>query len=271
MPQIPIFALSSQGHNLSALGSTFTFRFQTPLRIPTDVNASVSLVSASIWHVAPNLKAGLNNKFVVSFGNINGGADAILEFEPGLYSLEALNASLAILISDLSPSLTGTEIQLIPDNATQKLSISCIAGSTTGDITIRFTSGDFTINEFIGFDTKNDNSDFVCLSTGGDNNIKASNTARFNSLSYYQIACPELAGSGTYNARGEYGSGILGIIIPSTSPGSQLVHNPVNLIKCSSNMAGQAISQCTFQLQDQNGDVIDTRGEEWSAQIIIEF
>ena len=61
MPTIPIYALSSKGENLSTLGSTFTYRFKTPLQIPNDVECTLSLNQASLWYVQPNISIALNN------------------------------------------------------------------------------------------------------------------------------------------------------------------------------------------------------------------
>ena len=59
--QIPIFALSSTGMNRSALGSAFDFKFEQPLRIPSNAKATIALYSASIWYNSPNLSDALQN------------------------------------------------------------------------------------------------------------------------------------------------------------------------------------------------------------------
>jgi len=73
MPSIPIYALSSKGQNLSRLGSTFTYRFKTPLQIPSGVECTLSLYQASLWYVQPNISAALGNNTVqFSFANLGG-------------------------------------------------------------------------------------------------------------------------------------------------------------------------------------------------------
>jgi len=76
MPTIPIYALSSKGENLSTLGSTFTYRFKTPLQIPNDVECTLSLNQASLWYVQPNISIALNNnKMKFSYAHLSFGLD----------------------------------------------------------------------------------------------------------------------------------------------------------------------------------------------------
>ena len=90
MPSIAIFALSSKGENVSEIGSAFTYRFKTPLRIPAGVNCTVSLNQASLWYMRPNISAALgNNTMVFSFARYSVLTIPIV-FEDGLYSISAL-------------------------------------------------------------------------------------------------------------------------------------------------------------------------------------
>ena len=121
MPIIPIYALSSKGENTSALGSTFTYHFRTPLRIPVDAHdCTISLNQASLWYVQPNISAALGNNEMV-FGCDEVDWVFVLTFGDGLYSLVALEAALRAKLIAFSYLLTGGEITLVADNAQQKL------------------------------------------------------------------------------------------------------------------------------------------------------
>ena len=83
MPSIPICALSSKGENLSALGSTFTYLFKTPLQVPSDANCTLSLYQSSLWYVQPNISLALcNNTMQFSFENLSGNGNAG-DYTPG--------------------------------------------------------------------------------------------------------------------------------------------------------------------------------------------
>ena len=89
MPSISIFALSSKGENVSEIGSTFTYRLKTPLRIPADVDCTVSLNQASLWYVQPNISAALsNNMMVFTFANYSA-ITITMVFEDDLQSFSA--------------------------------------------------------------------------------------------------------------------------------------------------------------------------------------
>ena len=264
--QIPIFALSSQGLNRSTLGSAFEFKFETPLRIPSNTMPTVSLYSASVWYNTPNLSNELdNNKLVVSFSNVNEGDQRILIFSKGLYSLQSVNAALNAKLIEIS-GFGGSEIILVANNSEQRLYIRCSPSTASGDITIHFESEASTIKEFLGFI----GTDTPFETNGSVNNILGDSTAKFNSLSYYVISCS--LSQGAYAPNGSFNNSQLAAVIPqSVTPGSLIVYNPVNTIRCQSNLAGATVSRCVFTLTDQNGDPIDCIGEEWSAQIVVEY
>ena len=153
MPSIPIYALSSKGENLSTLGSSFTYRFKTPLRIPADAkDPTISLIQSSLWYVQPNVSAALANN-TLSIQYEVGGDSFDLTFQDGLYSLPALQAALKSKLYDrntVTPGLTGDEITLIADNAQQKQYFRLKPSSETGKITINFEES--MMAGFLGFE-----------------------------------------------------------------------------------------------------------------------
>ena len=269
MPSIPIYALSSKGENISTLGSSFTYRFKTPPRIPADAeDPQISLIQSSLWYVQPNVSSVLaNNTLNIQYET---GGDAFdLTFQDGLYSLLALQAALKTNLYELNTAtngVTGDEITLIADNAQQKLYFRVKPSDTTGDITINF--GDSKMASFLGFEN---NDTFTAENDGLSRDILGGDTAKFNGqLSYFIMNCS--LSSGSYDSDGNFnGSQIAQMFPTSISPGSQLVHVPNNPIKCSANIAGQTISSCTFSVTNQDGTLQDMRGEEFSALVVLEY
>jgi hypothetical protein len=273
MPSIPIFALSSKGENVSELGSTFTYRFKSPLRIPAEAeDATISLVQSAIWYVQPNISSALgNNQMVLSYANLNDGDEFTITFEDGLYSLPALQSALKSKLYNLNSELTGLtgeEITMIPDNAQQKLIFSLKPTDITGPISMYFGGSDFTMKSFLGYEN---NEDFAAINSGLTSSTIGDSTAKFNgALSYFIMHCSLSAGS--YDSDGDFNGSQIAQMFPiNISPGSQLVHIPNNPLKCSANIAGQTISSCTFSVTNQNGVLQDMRGEEFSALVVLEY
>ena len=275
MPQIPIFALSSLGENVSELGSSFTYRFKTPLRIPAGVDCTLSLNQASLWFVQPNISAALgNNMMVFSLLNIKVGLAVTLVFEYGLYSLPALQAALKTKLYNLNrpadcvSGLTGNEVSLTADNAQQKLYFTFMPTESTGHIMVHFQAPNFTMRNFLGF---NDNRDFTADydGLGIAHNIIGTEIAKFNRDLSYFIMNFSLS-DGSYDSSGNYNDTQIAQMFPVfISPGSQLVHIPYNPVKCQTSIAGQTISSCQFSVTNQSGVLQDMKGEQFSALIVL--
>jgi hypothetical protein len=264
MPSIPIYALSSKGESLSRLGSTFTYRFKTPLQIPSGVECTLSLYQASLWYVQPNISAALgNNSMQIKFGPTN----KVVVFEDGLYSLGGLQDALKRKLLEMGLGLTGDEILLIPDNAQQKLIISVTPTTVSGDITLLFENDQFTIKTLLGYEQNQTE----IVTVDNPRTLTGLSTAKFNEqVSYFLMNCS--LSSGSYDSEGNYNSSQIAQMFPiSIAPGSQLVHIPVNPIKCSTHCAGQTISSCTFSVTNQSGELQDMRGEEFSCLVVIEY
>ena len=272
MPSIPLYALSSKGENVSELGSSFTYRFKTPLQIPSGIECTMSLNQTSLWYVQPNISAALgNNRLVVGYSTIeNGnGGQFTLEFEDGLYRLSALQAALKNKLYALNNMglgvLTGDEITLVADNAQRKIVFSVKPTEATGDISLYFTNS--TMAGFLGFNSNVDEEiDYEDGGIGG--NVTVEDTAKFNAeLSYFILNCS--LSDGSYDSGGNFNGSRVARMFPiNINPGSQLVHIPVNPVQCSTNCNGQTLSSCTFSITNQHGTLQDMRGEEFSALVV---
>ena len=84
-----------------------------------------------------------------------------------------------------------------------------------------------------------------------------------------QIACPGLAAGVHVNGRG--GSSTLCRFAVNTEPGGVIQYEPINPIKNTYDMSGTRITRFRVELQDQHGDPVDTRSEEYNCTIVIEY
>ena len=71
MPEKTLLINSQYGHSLSNDGSTFSMNLQPPLVVPKDAEPMIEVVEATAWHVAENIKSGVNDVFKVSFANVS--------------------------------------------------------------------------------------------------------------------------------------------------------------------------------------------------------
>jgi hypothetical protein len=277
MPSIPIYALSSKGENLSELGSSFTYRFKTPLQIPSGADCTLSLNQASLWYVTPNISVALNNNKMRFGMDLIESFSMVFVFKDGLYSLTALQAALRTKLIEYDSRLTGDEILITAENAQQKLIFSFNPTEATGAIRTWYGSDDnpdqFTMADFLGFKT---NTEVVSEVSTDDPTLKAitdigNDTAKFGkAVSHFILNCS--LSSGSYDSEGNFNSSQIAQMFPiSINPGSQLVHVPVNPIKTAAICAGQTISSCQFWLTNQDGVLQNMLGEVFSALVVLEY
>ena len=57
----------------------------------------------------------------------------------------------------------------------------------------------------------------------------------------------------------------------NTAPGGVIQYEPINPIRNTYDMSGTRITRFRAELQDQHGDPVDTRSEEWNCTIVLEY
>ena len=101
MPEKTFLINSQYGHSLSSDGSTFAMNLQPPLVLPKDSEPLIEVVEGTAWHVAENIKTGINDVFKASFANVSGNAVQTMTFPAGIYNLTSLNLRLSHFLIDL--------------------------------------------------------------------------------------------------------------------------------------------------------------------------
>lgn len=250
-------SLISGAVNKSSDGSTFSIELEDPIQIPQHVaNCTVECSEATVWWVIPNISITLdNNKF--RFEHLL--TPYVITIPDGLYSLSNLNSTLQREIETVS-GFTGL-ISLIADNPTQKVNIQINQLGTQIDF---FTTTD-TIREIIGFDAQ-----FVpaIVSTGVYNQL-GDNVANFNSIDFFLIHS-DIVNRGI-RLNNKYSQTIAQVLI-DVEPGSQIVHRPFNPPRSGSMwLRGAQRKNIKFWLTDQDNNIVDTNGEDYSCRIVIKY
>ena len=73
------------------------------------------------------------------------------------------------------------------------------------------------------------------------------------------------------HVNGEGGSSTLCRFPVNTEPGGVVQFEPINPIKNTYDMSGTRLTRFRVELQDQHGDPVDTRSEEFNCTIVIEY
>jgi hypothetical protein len=95
------------------------------------------------------------------------------------------------------------------------------------------------------------------------------NPATVDRVHSLQIATPGLATGVHVNGQG--GSSTLCRFPVNTAPGGVIQFEPINPIKNTYDMSGTRITRFRVELQDQHGEPVDTREEEYNCTIVIEY
>jgi hypothetical protein len=271
MPSIPVFTRSADGTLLTPGGGSFLYRLRVPLRIPYDAKPVMYLVGGSVWFTNPNILTGVNDTLDIYLTGLNGTGNEVQRFvfDKGLYSLTSLNEALREKLQAVGGGgvLSGDEVVISANSATQKLTITLAPTATTGTLTVIFDNSN--ISRFLGFDGTV--SAFGADQSSTIRSITAPLVAKFNNLSYYIVHIDGLC-SGVLGSRGSDAGSELAIITPSNiAAGKQIVVQPYNVVRVPCKAAGASISEFTVRLTDQNGDDVDMLGEEFSLQFVIEY
>ena len=95
------------------------------------------------------------------------------------------------------------------------------------------------------------------------------NIAKFNRINSYFIRSSMLENGMTIN---NYGGGLIGNVLITEKPGSQINYQPVNPITINAeNLIGKSIRNISFDLLDDSFRNVDTNGELWSFTVSIKY
>lgn len=247
-------SLESNGAtNLNAYKNQFTVNFGEGINFPKNtINLWVSVPEVTVWYNTPNISADKsNNKLYFEYD----AKDYEITFDDGLYSVENLNSTLESSLINLS--VPGDLFTFEADKATQKIYIHYLYATTQID----FTQPN-SIRGILGFDSRL--SPLAGLTTG-EYYDEADNVAAFNQVNYYLIKSDIVSKGIRVNSN--YNK-IISKVLIDVSPGSQIVMRKENPEKIYSlELINQYIRSITVALVDQNGNNVDTLGDEFSVSL----
>lgn len=185
----------------------------------------LSFIDMTTYNSIPNIEEGVNNIFYY--------ANYEIKLPTGSYEIEDIER---YILRNLTPNVT---FSLKPNNNTLKAEIQCSES-------IDFSKA-HSLVDLLGFESK------TIAANTKETSSKPVNIVHVNSIC---IECNIV--------RGSYKNGVEEHIIhefyPSVSPGFKIIENPSNLIYLPVNV--QRINNITVFIKDENGRLVNFRGEE---------
>jgi hypothetical protein len=255
--------------NKSANGSAFKVRLEDGLAIPKNaVNVNLRVESASVWYTTPNIITGVNDTLSITGPDKN---DVLTNFniviEQGLYSVDNLTYAIEVGLQQTGAKYLDNQgvrkplIEFTPQTATGKLLLDINYDNVTVDFSASRNFGEILgwINQVVG---PFPGQEMPVI-------LVPSNVAKFNQIDYYLINSSIIDQGLRVNSR--YNHTIARVLI-DVEPGSQIIYSPNHPTRCNANsLRGVRKTELEFWLTDQNYRRVDTQGENWSANIVIEY
>jgi len=241
-------------------GSEFSVNLNYPLAVPRLAKyCTIELHSASIWYVTPNVSTELqNNTFYFSDG-----IPRTIVIPDGLYNLDQLVQSIAILTTNLVPALvTPFEdlFTIVGDDPTQKVVITFSPAAITAGANIDFTQPN-NLGPLLGFNPQ--------ILTGVPPTVFGDNVAQFNQTNQYYIQS-DLVHSGIPVNSNQ--SNVLGVVYIDVPPGELINFQPqVPLIINADELIGGSRTGFRFRLTNEDGVLQNTNEEYWSFIVTIRY
>lgn len=252
--QIP-FLFDSEGLATDD-GSTFQVNLDYTLMIPEHAKQCwITVPTATIWWTVFNITAD-NNILRVDDG-LGGGLQA-LTISPGLYDLNKLSSEIGRQLAGAPTPINQNAFVLVPNQASQKVVIQ----ANQAGLTIDFTGAN-TFRDILGFGA------VVIGPTAGVEFFQAPNVAQFNQLDYFLIHC-DLVSRGI-RVNDSYNQTIARVRI-DVPPGDQIHYEPQYIKFLEANhLISQEVSNIRLWLTDEAQNLINTQGESWSVEVIVNY
>lgn len=265
LPFIFSSSTASGALNVSPEGSSFGILFDRPLVIPRHAhNCYITVQNATCWWNFFNIFENVNDQIRVYYDDGIIIKDQVLTIDPGLYDLDHLEAEISRLL--LAAVFPQDLFVLLPDEATQKIIIQYNYTKTQ----INFTDAGSPRNfrDILGF---NDRLVPLILNPGPQilTYEKSDNVAQFNNIEYILIHSDLVSRGIKINDR--YSNTLAQVLIDKP-PGEQLISSPFNPPQIpSKELIGEKRKSLRFWLTDQDNNLLNTNGEQWSLRLVIHY
>lgn len=257
-------------YNKNTEGSVFSVRLEPALVLPDAKQIQLRFLDSEIWNSSPNIDPtkGQNNVFTITgLDTANVVQVFSVTIPKGIYSISNLEST---ILNDLQEQGAKTSpapiFNLQVDEATSRV-IIVLNYKTT-----RITFFPDTIYDFLGWNL-NDllvnpivNPDPI--GTFNPYGISGPNEAKVNALNYWTISTDFVPYGIPFN--GENRQTIAKILITS-KPNRQNINDPRHPYQVDiSDLGGSIVSSMTFYLRGNDGNTVDTNGENWSFRFAID-
>lgn len=265
-------------NNVRNNGGTFTVNFEdNGLDIPKNAeNVSLQVINSELWYNEPNVITGVNDQLDFTYQETGGVlVESTITFDEGLYLVDDIQLALERKVSDLVVAGTLTNnifkdgklrIQFGADNPRSRVSLDfTIDGSNTYGMSCNFSSAR-SIGKLLGF-TNPPLQPITPSAT--ETHFIGDQNPQFNTFNYYllqsNIVSKGMRIGPTFDT-------IIAKILVQAKPNSQIMYSPtIPALIDASSLKGSNRRDYTFTLLDDKKNVINTRGEFWSAQIRISY
>lgn len=216
---------------LTGNSSVLEANFLPPLEL--DESYSIGLLSFDTYNTIPNVKKGVNDKFYIG--------DTSITVPEGSYDIDALEA---FLREELSHRLAGSFLLLRGNSSTLKAEIKC-----SHPVYFNFPDKPNSIGPLLGFTVPS------FLVEPIDRYIESNDIVKILSVNTISIQCNIASGS-FVNGRADHS---IHQFFPAVEPGYKIIETPNPVIYYPTNV--RTIDNITIRLEDQDGKLIDFRGE----------
>ena len=265
-------------NNVRNNGGTFTVNFEdNGLDIPKNAeNVSLQVINSELWYNEPNVITGVNDQLDFTYQDAGGALiESTITFDEGLYLVDDIQLALERKVSDLVVAGTLTNnifkdgklrIQFGADNPRSRVSLDfTIDGTNTYSLSCDFSSAR-SIGKLLGF-TNPPLQPITPSAT--ETHFIGDQNPQFNTFNYYllqsNIVSKGMRIGPTFDT-------IIAKILVQAKPNSQIMYSPtIPALIDASSLKGSNRRDYTFTLLDDKKNVINTRGEFWSAQIRISY
>lgn len=259
--EIPLTLSSDAGSGVityrSDDGSAFTTRIPV-LQIPKEAkNLKIYMKKIRYWYTFQNITANKGNNHFYITNDISNATKYNITIPNGIYSVDSLNRTIQNELTNLG--LPNNAVTLTGDVSSGQVFFQLITGYQ-----IYFPSN--TPYQLLGC-TLNQKIPASALTTATYGEY-APNDATFSELSAVHLHCSLVSQS---IVNGSY-SDVIGTSIPDVSVGYQMIDQPLHLSKIpANNLLGAQVFSITSSITDQKNRPLDTDGEPWAYEMIVEY
>ena len=239
--------------------------FSPALTISSEArNVSLSLIQGTFWWTIPNLETStLRINFLVTSTNLVE-KPVDVTFRKGLYSYKEINQ--AVTDAVIQAGFPSNSVLFRVNGATNRMMMVF-----TVPCELTFDSSNLALGTLLGFPIS------VYRYNGSDSKsgdtlsvLEGLNIAAFDTVQYLTVGT-SLVDTG-FQLNGGIYRGVIAHIGITSEAGYQIVFEPMNPLEVSTDqLSGNGVTRAEFTLMDQDGNLVDTNGQDWSLLLRIRY